>query len=286
VIDGATRGAANNRRPTDDPAEHNADVLTDAQRGTFASTGILKLANAFAPDEAARMRGVVWGELRRRHGIDECDPSTWNLHPPVGLKTSKTHPAFAPIFGEVLCGALDELFGDYGWARPRHFGQTLVTMPNSSEWRVPHKLWHADFAYAYPVDQLFAVKTWTCIGDVAPGGGGTPQLAGSHRLTVRYLEHHAGEDYKVIRDGFMRSTPWLRALSHADADSERNRRFMDAETIVDGVALRVVEVTGAPGDIYITHPWVMHSIAANALDQPRLMRSVAIYRRDFKELAA
>ena len=37
---------------------------------------------------------------------------------------------------------------------------------------------------------------------------------------------------------------------------------------VDGVCLRVVECTGRAGDVYVTHPWVFHSIASNASTRP------------------
>jgi hypothetical protein len=41
----------------------------------------------------------------------------------------------------------------------------------------------------------------------------------------------------------------------------------------------VVELTGAPGDLFVTHPWVFHSIAGNAGTEPRFMRSFAIRER-------
>jgi hypothetical protein len=52
---------------------------------------------------------------------------------------------------------------------------------------------------------------------------------------------------------------------------------MGGEVDVDGLPAQVVECTGKPGDVYITHPWVMHSIAANAANEPRLMRSMGVY---------
>ena len=73
----------------------------------------------------------------------------------------------------------------------------------------------------------------------------------------------------------MRSQPWLKALATDDDDPDRNERFM-TETDVDGVPVRVVELTGAAGTVYITHPWVLHSLAPNTRKTPRLMRSFPI----------
>jgi hypothetical protein len=122
-------------------------VLTEAQRADFERDGIMRLPGAFSAEEAARMRDVVWAELQRRYGIDRDDPRSWDRHPPSGLKTAKKHAAFAPTLGAATTAALDELFGPGGWRRPKHFGQVLVTMPNAGEWRLPHRLWHSDFAY-------------------------------------------------------------------------------------------------------------------------------------------
>jgi hypothetical protein len=254
-------------------------VLSVEQRAEFDRTGILKLEGVFSSAEAARMSDVTWAALQRKHQIERDEPTTWDRHPPSGLRSSRKHRAFAPIFGPVLIDALDDLFGPAQWKMPTHYGQALVTMPNTTEWRVPHKLWHADFLYEARADDLFAVKYWALIDDVGPGGGGTPQLAGSHRLAARYIEGRSPEqlEYKRVRDGLLRSHPWLRALSTEDDDRDRNARFMDVEADVDGLPARVVECTGSAGDVYVTHPWVMHSIAANASVQPRLMRSMAVY---------
>jgi hypothetical protein len=50
------------------------------------------------------------------------------------------------------------------------------------------------------------------------------------------------------------------------------RLVMDAETIVDGVPLRVVELTGEPGDMVFCHPVMVHCPAPNRGTRPRFMR--------------
>jgi hypothetical protein len=256
-------------------------VLTPEQYDEFWSTGIVKIEGAFSADDAARMREVLWGELSRRYGIERDAPSTWDRHPPTGLKTSKKSRVFAPILGPTVTSAFDQLFAPGAWVPPKHYGQVLVTMPTpDSQWRLPFHLWHADFQYDAPLRPLFALKYWALFGDVEAGGGGTLQLAGSHRLVERYIDGFTHEqlEYKRVRDGFLRSHPWLRALSTADDDPDRNARFMGADVDVDGLTARVVECTGSAGDVYLTHPWVMHCIAPNVRNQPRLMKTGAIYR--------
>jgi hypothetical protein len=244
----------------------------------FERTGITKCESAFDDRAAARMRDVIWNELRHRHGIDRSDPTTWNRHPPSGLKSAKRSRAFAPICGPAAEAILDELFGAECWQRPKAFGNVLVTMPNTTHWRVPSAIWHADFPATLPAHALTVVKLWALCDDVEPGGGGTPQLAGSHRAFARYLETTTERDYKRCKFGFLRSDPWLEMLTHDSGDPDRNDRLMTAGAVVHGEQLRVVETVGRAGDVYITHPWVFHSIATNASRSPRLMRSVAVRR--------
>ena len=47
---------------------------------------------------------------------------------------------------------------------------------------------------------------------------------------------------------------------------------MGRETIVEGVPLRVVELTGEPGDMVFCHPLIVHCAAPNRGARPRFMR--------------
>jgi hypothetical protein len=246
----------------------------------FARTGIMRCESVFSARDARRMRDVIWNELQHRHGIERSDPATWNLHPSTGLKSAKKSPAFAPICGPNAEEALDAIFGAGHWRRPKTFGNVLVTMPNSTIWRVPTAVWHSDFPATLPADQLVAVKLWALCDDIETEGGGTPQLAGSHHAFSRYLQTTSERDYKRCKFGFLRSHRWLQLLTHDDGDPSRNQRLMSEGAIVHGEHLRVIETVGRAGDVYITHPWVFHSIAPNASANPRLMRSVAIHRTD------
>jgi hypothetical protein len=252
-------------------------VETFARRNeAFARDGIICIPGAFSSDEAARMQAVIWGELRARYGVERDDRSTWLPGEATGMKTSKRSRAFAPICGPAVASVLDELLGAGRWSKPKQFGNVLVTFPNATEWRVPHRVWHSDFEAGYPTDRLFAVKLWALCDDVVPGQGGTPQLAGSHRLFARYLETAPSREYKVAKRGFLRSHPWLDALTHDDGEPDRNERFLN-EMDIDGLPARVVELTGRAGDVFITHGWVFHGIPVNASTQPRCLRSVALY---------
>jgi ectoine hydroxylase-related dioxygenase (phytanoyl-CoA dioxygenase family) len=245
-------------------------MLSPSQRSEFERDGILKIPSAFTSDDAERLRNVLWYELARRHGIDRDDRSTWTEHRPTGLKTTKTHPAADAILGPPLRAALDDLLGT--WAEPPHQGQVLVTMPTGETWSVPHRQWHTDLGFELPTDELVAVKVWALLGDIERGGGGTPQLAGSHQVIARHLRTTAEREFTTIRDQVLRSHPWFRSLT------KEEDRPLPLTADIDGLPVGVVELTGSAGDVFLTHPWVLHSIAPNASDSPRMMRSRVIWQ--------
>ena len=61
---------------------------------------------------------------------------------------------------------------------------------------------------------------------------------------------------------------------------------MDRETVVDGVPLRVVELTGEPGDMVFCHPVMVHCAAPNRGTRPRFMRiKTQVLTREGRELS-
>src|SRR5205085_2230044 len=129
-----------------------------------------------------------------RYGMLPNKPATWTPVVPTGLKNTKRNRRFDAILGAPLRDAPDQPLGEGRWQPPKQWGNVLVNMPQPGPWRVPHRLWHSDFGYEphHHLDPPFAVKIWALFDDVEPGGAGTPQLLGSHRLTERWLARHAG----------------------------------------------------------------------------------------------
>ena len=57
----------------------------------------------------------------------------------------------------------------------------------------------------------------------------------------------------------------------AEAMCDRIQHYMNDGTVVDGVPLRVVELTGQPGDVILMHCDCFHAAAPNRLTEPRMM---------------
>jgi hypothetical protein len=235
----------------------------------------VRIPGAFGADDAERMREVLWRELADLYGMKRDDRSTWTPVQPTNLVASKKDPAANAILGAPLRAALDQLLGTSGWIEPPHQGQVLVTLPTGEPWSLPHRQWHTDVGFELPQDGLVGVKVWALLGDLEPGGGGTPQVAGSHRVIARYLTTTDERDFRTVRDQVLASHSWFRQLTR-EGGARGDELMREAD--LDGIPVRVVELVGQAGDVYLTHPWVLHSIAPNARATPRMMRSRMIWR--------
>jgi len=124
-------------------------------------------------------------------------------------------------------------------------------------------------------------------------GGGTLIVEGSHQIVVRYLEKNPGQTQQQAIKGCIASSEYLQKLSDCSQSAmkanawsehsgpiipfERNmtpriEEFMD-QCFADenGAELRVIELTGEPGDVYLGHPLMFHSPSFNHSGMPRFM---------------
>jgi hypothetical protein len=62
-------------------------------------------------------------------------------------------------------------------------------------------------------------------------------------------------------------------------EADRVRRFVAEGERIDGVDVRVEELTGAPGDVILMHPWTFHAPATNCSRRPRMMVSHSVSRK-------
>jgi len=259
-------------------------TLSPEEIARFEADGFVVIKGAFSPDDAAEMRREWWAELEKVHGIREHDRSTW-FQPLPDLKAAKFGTVGAKLGSARLRGAIDDLVGAGAWPEPKHWGRVLTTFPQAGVWDVPTKLWHSDSPSSWHRERMNGVMLFSFVGDVRPGGGGTLILAGSPRLLAlrdRELRRQdPGADAARDRDRFYRWAPWLRALSGADpSPPDRPLSFMREGAEIEGVPVRVVELTGEPGDVVACHPTIAHCVSPNCGEAPRFMRIAQILTRD------
>jgi hypothetical protein len=247
-------------------------TLTSSDLARFERDGYLVIKQAFSPADAAAMEERWWSELGEKHGPRRDDRSTWRQIR-GDLKGAKLDPIQARILTPKVRGVLDDLLGNGAWSPPKDWGRPIVTFPEPGPWDVPTWFWHWDNPCELHLDRPTGLFVVSFIGQVAPRGGGTLILSGSSRLLLQ--QERRGQADPSIKPWFRfyRSHPWLMALAgEAPSPADRVAAFMEEETLVDGVPLRVVELTGEPGDMVFCHPCMVHCGAPNRGEHPRFMR--------------
>ena len=243
----------------------------------FSLHGWMRVRQAFSADEAARMRDVVWAGLEHA-GVRRDRPSTWTTERPANLQHLKARPAFEAVGSERLLAAVDAILETSTYEKPKTWGALFIAFPSEGSWGVPTSGWHADANYRSPLSPPKGVQIHSLFGDVGPRSGATQILSGSHRLIHAWFQDNPPPP--GARSADMRKLllghPYMRDL-HTRGDPERRiERFMKRTEEVDGVPLRVVENTGAAGDVMLLHPLLMHVAARNTGTSPRFLLSGAI----------
>src|SRR5262245_21870130 len=259
----------------------HAEGLSGEQRHAFEERGLVRLTGVIPRARADAMAESLWSALARRHGIRRRDPGTWRTERPAHFADLQAADVFKGMASPRVIAILDALLGRERWARPRHWGQPLVCFPRTyGRWEVPSQGWHLDLP-ANPRGQRRSVgRLFAILAPLAPKGGGTLVATGSHRIVETLVdgwgfEQSSGE----VRKRLKAKNRWFARLMSSDRDRDRERaaRFMDAPTDVDGVPLRVEEMTGAPGDLFLMHPAALHVAAPNVLESPRLVLAQFVY---------
>lgn len=149
--------------------------------------------------------------------------------------------------------------------------QPLFTLPNADSWVVPHMSWHLD-APRLPDWGTPGVQIFTFLDTVAPTGGGTLVVSGSHHL-LNGSERISSKEVKRR----LKREPYFRDLL-SDSTTDRERLLHESGFCED-IELQVVELSGEPGDVYFVDLRVLHAGAPNATSTPRVM----LTRRFFLE---
>lgn len=234
----------------------------------FADRGVVKIEGMLDAGKAHAARAMI-EELAREHGVLTASrwmksASRFGYPKPFrsALNALTKSERFPDLVGAPMAALAERLVGaPVTVLAPGQ--QLLFTLPGEGSWSVPSDVWHIDIGRpgdgASPGLQAFAL-----LGDVAPRGGGTLVVAGSHRL-----HNHSGElSSKQLKQALGRE-PWFRALF--DPGRAPIERLDAAKGRAEDVELEIVELTGRAGDVYLMDLSVLHTPAPNASDTARMM---------------
>ena len=70
----------------------------------------------------------------------------------------------------------------------------------------------------------------------------------------------------------------MKGLCSFDETVDRVQQFMKGCAVMRDVNVRVIEMTGEAGDVFMTHPLILHAGSTNCAKDPRLVLSSSVFR--------
>ena len=247
-------------------------LLSSGQIREFHDRGILRLESFHTVDLCAQLSDAFWNAIGS-YGVARDDMSTWTFAGnPVfefrplknALKQLRLNALYTPSLrrvAQVLVGEDDLTKTSAQWLVT--FPEVRSRDPNES-WEVPRTVWHTDCP-RLPGNQAPGVVVLNFLSNVGPKGGGTPVVAGSHRLFCSSDKRLSSRQFKrkLKRHEFFQTL--------YSKSSDRPKDLRGTRAIVEGIEVEVVELTGTMGEVVFLDGRILHSIAKNVSTTPRLM---------------
>ena len=228
------------------------------------------------------MQDLIWNSIEDQFAVTRDDYMTWQMvRLPIKLQHLRGHEHFRSIGSDSVKHAFDHLLGKDQWKLPWHWGQFLIGFPSEQSFSIPHEIWHTDFGFETDQDPLEGLLVLSLISDVPSTAGGTMLIEGSHLFVKQFIQtipHEQRKKMKTVRKALYDSHPWFRRLTDPRDRTDRIDYFIHSIQRVDGVDLKVHQITGSAGDVIIAHPWLLHASSPNCTDQVKMMRVHRIHR--------
>ncbi len=244
--------------------------MQPTERDRFEATGLIKLPNLLPDELTGRALARVHEQLEQAGLRKEGD---WRLErlgdEPVSrrnkkfLKQLKNARVFADLVTPDLIAAVQEAAG--GAVTPMmERPQLLFSLPRPGAWSVPHNVWHVDLPKLPNRRRVPGVQAFAMLDTVGPEGGGTVVVEGGHHLLldIPFLGSRQVK-YRLRRE------PYFRELMSKKTPDRG--RFLHESVPVGPTRLRVVELTGRRGDVYLVDMRLLHAPAPNVSAAPRIM---------------
>ncbi|HEY3708925.1 MAG TPA: phytanoyl-CoA dioxygenase family protein [Amycolatopsis sp.] len=220
--------------------------LSAGQVEQFVTEGFVKLEKAFPVEAGQRCVDELWAAT----GYDRDDPATWT-EPVVRLGGFVTPPFQEAATTAVLHEAFDQLVGEGGWSPRVGLGSFPLRFPSPAP--PGDDGWHVEGSFLgsrgeYRVNLRSrgrALLMLFLFSDVGPDDAPTRIRVGSHLDVPPLLEPYGDEGLEWM--------PLCREAVPASAHRP------------------VTTATGALGDVYLCHPFLVHAAQPHRGRTPRFM---------------
>ena len=229
------------------------DGLVDVD--SFIRDGYVVIRGAFDADTAAACRSAIWDAMAEQ-GVRQDDPASWPPLVELGGLAGESFTAAGT--SPALAGACDELIGPSRWTSPVDCGGAVVVRFPSED--RANAGYHIEGSYGGPGGYWVNVRSKArgllalfLFSDVGPGDAPTRLMCGSHLAVPQFL------------------APYGDVGACADAVFWRP----------SALCLPVAHATGRAGDVYLCHPFIVHTATwPHRGAAPRMIAQPAVHVRD------
>ncbi|RIX82049.1 phytanoyl-CoA dioxygenase family protein [Acidovorax cavernicola] len=230
--------------------------MKPSQADFFIDTGHVRLEGFHPPKQIAGIRQKLLDEIKRLKALPGGKSLSSALQKPPYFQQIGKLSALVKVSGvheALVTRELIDCITQLGGRAPTAIQETqlLLSPPRQGASTLTGLNWHVDVA-AKPQDPLPGIQAFFLIDDVAPGGGATLALAGSHR---------AGMPGQV-------SASELRQALKTPDDLERKLRSL---------GLGLVEMSGRAGDVFLMDLRLLHTPSVNSTRNVRMMATTRCF---------
>ncbi|OQE22726.1 hypothetical protein PENFLA_c012G00677 [Penicillium flavigenum] len=247
------------------PTPQDQFTLTEEQKKHWLKHGFIKIPQCFTREAAAAFTSSVWTRL----GVSPIDKSTWTKEK-VNMPghTTVNVEEFAPKAWHAICdlvGGADRV-ADWckdwkdGWivnmGKPEYSPQDTLDFRSLGDWHNDGD-WFIHFLDS-PEQALLVIPLFS---DIKPKGGGTVICTDGIGLVAKHLYDHPEGTWPSLTSRDAVNVPteeynywkrWARSPEFTSDDSFH-------------------EVTGEIGDVFLLHPFMLHSASRNLRRDVRII---------------
>ena len=196
---------------------------------------------------------------------------------------SKNKNIMGPLIPQALIEKLNELVDHRALVKSPPHHQILLTLPyqkvmggQCTNWEIPSNIWHTDVPRAKSLG-IPGIQIFVFLDQVKSRSGGTLLVEGTHRL----LNNHAHMSSKRFKQ-LLKREPYFNNLM--DNQKPNLNSLLTEYDQVDGVPVKVTELTGQPGEVFVADLRLLHTLSDNTSSQTRIMMTQRFLFEDRKEI--
>ncbi len=208
--------------------------------------------------------------------LDHVDKLGWPLGGAHLVKRISKSRHFGEVMTDELLAVVDELLEGEPVSPMLDRPQLLFTLPNASQWTVPHNIWHLDMPRVTS-GRLSGVQAFVCVDEVPPGGGGTLVVAGSHRFCNEVGRQVSSKAVKRR----LKRIEYFKMLMNKDLPDRAE--LLGERWEAEGIPVEVIELSGAAGDVYFTDMRVLHTLSPNTANRPRIVLTQRFFLKSARD---